>query len=312
MFLADVAPPTPIKWLRLKLQLFLSGSPFYSLPTATTRLSALPFLKYELAIVLGRQTKHKAALQLLARDVGDAISAQTYCTQGGEVIPPKVAHSVASHVPELAAWATLGDIGRKRKGTVDAKVQEGLVMDLLGVYMNDATASDKTATLLNAQSLHLDALEVLRLLPPEWPLASVSMFFQRSLRRQMHDQHTWQILKSIAAGQNLATSDSFLEFVRSVPPTIGPVGPGHGRGDDSSPVVSLPDEGSIPGEQGDQSWREKAVFVGEKSDDSEVSGSPEAGGEKRQRGESFFSPEGVVKELADIRSEQGDRQETAS
>ena len=126
--------------LRLKLQLFLQGSPFYSLAPAFQRLSALPALKYELSIVLGRQAKHKSALQTLARDVGDSISAQTYCTQGGEVIPPRVAHLVASHVPELAAWATLGDVGRKRRGTVDAKTQETLVMDLLGVYMKEGFA----------------------------------------------------------------------------------------------------------------------------------------------------------------------------
>lgn len=90
-----------------------------------------------MAVVLGRQGKNKRALKLLARDIGDFVSAQAYCTQGGEIVPPRVAHLVASHVPELVGWATLGDVGRKRRGTVDAKVQEGLVLDLLGVYMQD-------------------------------------------------------------------------------------------------------------------------------------------------------------------------------
>lgn len=48
-----------------------------------------------------------------------------------------MARSVAKHVPELAEWAALGEIGRKRRGTVDAKTQERLVMELLAVYMRD-------------------------------------------------------------------------------------------------------------------------------------------------------------------------------
>lgn len=37
----------------------------------------------------------------------------------------------------MAEWATLGEVGRRRRGTVDAKTQEKLVMELLGVYMRD-------------------------------------------------------------------------------------------------------------------------------------------------------------------------------
>jgi hypothetical protein len=59
VFLADVAPDTPVKRLRLKLMLFLQGSPFYSLEKAVERLEAMQGkgregLDFELAIVLGR------------------------------------------------------------------------------------------------------------------------------------------------------------------------------------------------------------------------------------------------------------------
>lgn len=177
VFLADIAPDTPIKSLRLKLMLFLQGSPFYDLAKAAERLKALGPLKYELAIVLGRQGRNRQALQLLARDIGDGYSAQTYCTQGGEIMPPKIARRVAKKVPALEGWAILGEIGRKRRGTIDAAGQEGLVMELLGVYMRDgsvqrakrgraagahdsrATTSKETAALLNAQAMHTDVLE---------------------------------------------------------------------------------------------------------------------------------------------------------
>ena len=290
-------------------------------------------LKYELSIVLGRQAKHKAALQTLARDVADSISAQTYCTQGGEVIPPRVAHVVASHVPEIAAWATLGDVGRKRKGTVDAKTQESLVMDLLGVYLKDGSVEHLglcADQLTCFQSLDLEAhchsaqravlaprlaqgqlnpkdplvqlipAQVLALIPPEWPVETVSTFFQRSLRRQLHEQHTWQILKSIAAGQNLAASEAHLDQVLSLPPMIdlAPEGSPDTR-QKISPGLSIPDEGSIASQE--KPWDKEADLIrtvigrGEK----EV---VDVSGDEAQGEHGFFSHEGVAKELADIQT----------
>ena len=143
VFLAEVAPPSPIKMIRLKLMLFLQGSPFYSLQTALAVLEKpdMGLLKSELAVVLGRLGNTRQALQLLARDLGDGVSAQTYCTQGGEIIPPKVARRVAQRVSELEPWASLGEVGRKKRGTVDPSTQEKLVMELLGVYMRDGCVS---------------------------------------------------------------------------------------------------------------------------------------------------------------------------
>jgi len=58
VFLADIAPDSPIKTLRLKLMLFLQGSPFFDLPDAARRLEAMPMLKFELAVILGRVSNH--------------------------------------------------------------------------------------------------------------------------------------------------------------------------------------------------------------------------------------------------------------
>lgn len=58
----------------------------------------------------------------------------------------------------------------------------------------------------------LMAYKVLALVPSEWPLDVVSSFFQRSLRRQLHDRASWQILKAISAGQNLEVR-CFLDFL---------------------------------------------------------------------------------------------------
>ncbi len=61
-FVAEVAPNTPIKNLRLKLMLFLQGSPFYDLQAAATRLESLAALRFEYAIVLGRVSGIETAL----------------------------------------------------------------------------------------------------------------------------------------------------------------------------------------------------------------------------------------------------------
>ena len=159
VFIADFAPKTPVKETRLKAMLFLQGSPFFNLQEAEERLAKVEQLKYERAIVLGKVCfsssmqvywgmhtsdgqlgRSRQALQLLAREVSDSVSAQTFCTQDGEVIPPRVANRVAQRVPELAAWAALCEVGRGPRDAekvVDAATQQGLVMELLGVYMRD-------------------------------------------------------------------------------------------------------------------------------------------------------------------------------
>lgn len=58
VFLAEVAPKTPIKLIRLKLLLFLQGSPFFDLSVAADRIAKLDLLKPELAVVLGRVSLH--------------------------------------------------------------------------------------------------------------------------------------------------------------------------------------------------------------------------------------------------------------
>lgn len=58
IFFADVAPDTPIKLVRLKLMLYLQGSPFYDLAKAADRLESISALKPELAVVLGRVGYH--------------------------------------------------------------------------------------------------------------------------------------------------------------------------------------------------------------------------------------------------------------
>lgn len=154
--------------------------------------------------------------------------------------------------------------------------------------MRRASTSKETAALLNAQSVHLDVLQVLDLVPNEWELDVVSSFLQRSLRRQIHERATWQILKAISAGQNLQTSEEYLEKLSRIPP-VAQDGPSPGKS-----LMGAPNEGSV-------AISEKDEYIQEKES---AAGAPPAAGEKggdegEERG--FFSLEAVNKELRDLR-----------
>ncbi|OCF40481.1 hypothetical protein I317_05719 [Kwoniella heveanensis CBS 569] len=281
IFLAEIAPDTPVKRNRLKTMLFLQGSPFFDLEAAAKKLEGMELLKYELAIIYGRLAKHRKSLSLLALTIGDSISAQTYCTTQGEIIPPKIARSTAtsSRIKGMDGWATLGEVGRRKKEVKEDEMR-GLVKELLGVYMSDSKGTSKqAAALLNAQSVHLDVLEVLGQMPNEWPLDEVSSFIKRSMRRGMHERATWGVLKAISAGQNLEVSEEYLNEIRRIPPVVRRNHPGRDRraNDDLDPNLgyelalghSPPDEGSIA-EKEWNSYDEKGLVDDEMDGDAKA------------------------------------------
>jgi len=95
----------------------------------------------------------------------------------------------------------------RQKSVVDESVKKGLLKVLLEVYMNDGE-SERTAHLLNSQAMNLDVVDVIPLVPPDWPLNVVSSFLARSFRRTLHARHEGQIVKAISSGQNLEVADS--------------------------------------------------------------------------------------------------------
>lgn len=91
--------------------------------------------------------RHKSALQALV-DLGDSASAETYCTLGGEIVAPKVAHTIASEAG-IQEWATIwfgpspnskgangsGPLSSRSK-SVNESLKTELLTILLGVYMD--------------------------------------------------------------------------------------------------------------------------------------------------------------------------------
>ncbi|KAI0331784.1 hypothetical protein GY45DRAFT_1248254 [Cubamyces sp. BRFM 1775] len=227
-YFASTTPDSEHKRIRLKTVLFLQGSTLYDPETIRTRLSPhAKLLKLELAILEGKLGNHRSALSILVHDMNDSMSAEAYCTLGGEVVPAKTAQVIGERAG-LQPWAALviplaapgkpvkpGAAAMKRTKTVDDDVKKDLVMILLEVYMSGGEATaDRTAQLLNSQAMNLDVVDIISMIPPEWPLRILSTFVTRSLRRTLHAHHEGQIVKAINQGQNLAVAEQSWEVIR--------------------------------------------------------------------------------------------------
>ncbi|OXG40487.1 hypothetical protein C360_00255 [Cryptococcus neoformans Bt15] len=235
-FFARLAPDTPIKRLRLKLAFFLHGSPFYDITQAEQRLEGMERLVYEKAIVYGKLGKHRPALQLLALTLFDPLSAQTYATSAGEILPPRLARSTSSisGIGALEAWATLGEVGKRKKVKDDGgKLEEALVQDLLDVYMQDGTPLSLhcASTLLNTLPHLLPLYPILGSMPPSWPLNIVSPFFVHSIRRGTHKRWEGMVKKGVARGEFAKIEERWLEEMREIAPVVKEVDPDSGAGD---------------------------------------------------------------------------------
>jgi hypothetical protein len=89
---------------------------------------------------------HRLALTLLVHKLRDASSAEAYCMLGGEVVPAKIAHSVAEKCG-LQQWtsaffpplpttkSTALPVARQK--SVEDGLKKELLKTLLEVYMND-------------------------------------------------------------------------------------------------------------------------------------------------------------------------------
>ncbi|KAF7363500.1 hypothetical protein MSAN_01006200 [Mycena sanguinolenta] len=197
LYFAKFTPDSPSKLVRLKTVLFLQGSSLYDAELVRERL--LPVSKRVLSLELAILGNHRAALSALVNDLHDSLSAEAYCTLGGDVVPGK--------------FGPLGSAARADKKAVDAKDEDlvkrkVLLKILLEVYMSDQEASaERAAHLVNSQAMNLDVTDVLPTLPPKWPLKVMSSFLARSFRRTVHARQEGRIVKAIAAGQNLDVKD---------------------------------------------------------------------------------------------------------
>ncbi|KAL0959788.1 hypothetical protein HGRIS_011474 [Hohenbuehelia grisea] len=218
-YFASTTPDSDHKRTRLKTALFLQASPTYDVGRIRGRLlEHQKVLQFELAILEGKLGNHKVALSILASELRDNVSAKDYCVFGGRVIPPKLALSIAEKAGIPQQWAApplspseakskavAASLAQAKSESVGDGLKRDLVKILLEVYMSDD--SDRAAQLLNTQASVLDAIDVIELIPPAWPMSSISSFLTKSFRRTLHTMHEGQIVKMISAGQNLEVKD---------------------------------------------------------------------------------------------------------
>ncbi|OBZ67658.1 Transforming growth factor-beta receptor-associated protein 1 [Grifola frondosa] len=205
-YFASTTPDSESKRVRLKTALFLQGSTSYDAEVIRSRLiSHEKILKLELAIVDGKLGRHRSALSTLVHDLNDSTSAEAYFY--GERYNLQQWTSLLVPVTP-AGKRKVSPSPIQRVKTVNEDLKKELIKILLEVYMSGGEATaERTAHLLNAQAMNLDDLDVVSLIPPEWPLRILSTFLTRSFRRTLHAQHQGQIVKAISAGENLAVAE---------------------------------------------------------------------------------------------------------
>ncbi|KAJ7598879.1 hypothetical protein C8J56DRAFT_1157947 [Mycena floridula] len=216
-YFSSTTPDSESKRHRLKTALFLQVSQLYDVSVIRDML--LPFQKaltFEMAIVDGKLSNHRAALTSLVHDLHDSTSAEAYCALGGDLIPTKIALSIIENSGlqlHQNLWTTTQTDGKRKIITPTVKVvneelKQDLLKILLEVYMNDSDlGTDRASHLLNSQGKNLDILDVISLVPADWSLNLLSSFLTRSFRRTLHQRHEGQILKTISAGQNLEVKE---------------------------------------------------------------------------------------------------------
>ncbi|XP_052009055.1 transforming growth factor-beta receptor-associated protein 1 [Xyrauchen texanus] len=164
--------------IRHKLQKLLWQSSVYSAGAIYDQIMS-SFLHVEKAILLGKSSKHKKALQILVNDEKDQQAAESYC------------------------WRT--SAGQDRKFT------QRIFLILLQIYLESTQHVIAAVDLLNKNAFAFDVVSVLRVLPSSWSLQLVLRFLCESLRGTVHDKRMRGLEMSLAKVENLRNKHAWME-----------------------------------------------------------------------------------------------------
>lgn len=212
-YFVSTTPDSPSKRARLKTLFALQALSGYDAEMVKSQIVASGFdkvLGLEVALLDGKMGMHRIALRALALTLRDPVSAETYARTGGIVVPSKAVEACG-----MGEWGALfaakGGPGiLEREKSSEGKGE--LVRMLLEVYMEDGEPQ-QTTRLLSSQAAILDTIDVIPLVPPDWPLSSLSPFLTHSFRRTLHVKHEGQIIKAMCAAQNSKVFEgSYLVF----------------------------------------------------------------------------------------------------
>ncbi|BGP09381.1 hypothetical protein JCM10049v2_005249 [Rhodotorula toruloides] len=225
--------------VRLKAALFLSASTKYDVQAAKHELEemevkGLKGLTLERAIVYGKLQLDRQALSLLINNLHDLASAEAYCLQSGDPLAQAdvVAATVKLDLPfkrnrKALSAARREEEERRKQALAKLLVEMCLRRPQPGSFVDEtektgegAIPKERVARLLETQAVHLDTLEVLSLVPDDYPVQVLSRYLSRSLRRSLHVQQECSILKSLALGQNLVLQERAFELQARLGPTL--------------------------------------------------------------------------------------------
>ncbi|KAI8346357.1 hypothetical protein EDC96DRAFT_521434 [Choanephora cucurbitarum] len=204
---------------RLVLIRMLQNSSVYYPEVLLDALTKAGPLDIEKVIVYGRLNRHKEALDTLIHDLSDFVGAETYCVTNGKsagITPPAIINTQAATVQTLPRTSSLAasidkplplaiiedDSVSSEQWQERSALFTMLFKSYLAIKDSDLMMY-RSMHLLNTQGVYLDVLEVLDIIPEEWPLDLLQDFLIRSLRRSLDDYKESQIVLGLSRGENV-------------------------------------------------------------------------------------------------------------
>lgn len=160
----------------------------------------------EMIILNGRRGAHIEALRLLVHGLGDYDTAIRYCLLGGSSIfnpSGAVQEDSTMSLPEKAE-------------------QEELFSHLIHEFLRIEDAEERierSAELLDKFGSFFDIAQVLSLIPPDWPVATLNDFITHALGRLVRERNESVIVKALSSAQNLRLAAEFVEKIEKLGPT---------------------------------------------------------------------------------------------
>ena len=203
---------------RIKLMVLLAHSQALDLGATLALLEPHDALAFERAIVLARMRRETEALRVVALDVRDAQSAESFCVEG-HVLSLDATRKLADDA-EIASYTRLVD---RRTAKPERAHASRRLRTLLALYLDHGEldeASDHIRPahlrLLNRHAEHFVLADVLPRLPTHWPVRDVQPFLLRTLRAHAHRRHLAEVVKSVALARSVALGEEHWQVVRYV------------------------------------------------------------------------------------------------
>jgi len=236
-FLTDNAPPDNEAWqARLRLLQLLGGGHDYDADAIRQRIDTLTFplsannddqqpqqtdsftftthypshlLVPEAIILAARASNHATALHLLVHRLGDYDTAVSYCLRGSGALLPATTVHTATGGPSASVQKALPPTWADQCALFNT-----LLRSLLSLPDEGGERLAQTSALLERFGAWFDVLEVLPLLPDEWPVESVAEFLVSALRRLVAERRQAEIERAMRAVEGLRVGAEFVEVVR--------------------------------------------------------------------------------------------------